>query len=131
MHRSTQLIIQLMIPLVVIAPLVTASRSLADQPGRPLLHTNQEDFVRHSNQESGWQQLLSEPQSVQLPRTPMDPFTVDLRDLLPVPFSHGNSPRMTTLPVGTIPAPGAAVILGLAGLLGVPGRRRRQRGGGR
>ncbi len=125
MHRSTQLMIPLMIHLVVIVPLVTASRTLADPPWRPLLHTNQEDLVRHSNQESGWEQLLGEPQPVLFPRTPMDPFAADLRALLPDPWSHGNSPRMTTLPVGNIPAPGAAVILGLAGLLGMPGRRRR------
>ena len=122
MHRSTKL----MIRLVVIVPLMTASRTLADPPGRLLLHTNQEDLVRHSNQESGWQQLLSEPQPVLLPSTVTAPFTVDLRDLLGDPWSHGNSPRLTTLPVGIIPAPGVMVVLGLAGLLGVPARRRRR-----
>ncbi len=122
MHRSTKL----MIHLVVIVPLMTASRTLADPPGRLLLHTNQEDLVRHSNQESSWQQLLSEPQPVLLPNPVTDPFAVDLGDLLPDPWSHGNSPRLTTLPVGIIPAPGAVVVLGLAGLLGVPARRRRR-----
>ncbi len=130
MHRSTQLMIPLMIHLAVIVPLVTASSTMADTPGGPLLHTNQEDLVRHSNQESGWQQLLGEPQSMLLPRTRMDPFAADLRDLLPDPWSHSNSPRMTTLPAGNIPGPGAAVMLGLAGLLGVRARRRRQRGRG-
>ena len=122
MHRSTKL----MIHLVVIVPLMTASRTLADPPGRLLLHTNQEDLVRHSNQESGWQQLLSERQLVFLPSTATNPFAVDLRDLLGDPWSHGNSPRLTTLPGATIPAPGALVVLGLAGLLGVPARRRRR-----
>ena len=122
MHRSTKL----MIHLVVIVPLMTASRTLADPPGRLLLHTNQEDLVRHSNQESGWQQLLSERQPVFLPSTATNPFAVDLRDLLGDPWSHGNSPRLTTLPGATIPAPGALVVLGLAGFLGVPARRRRR-----
>jgi len=124
MHRSTQL----MIRLVAIVPLVTASRTLADPTTGPLLlHTNQEDLLRHSNQESGWRGLLSEPQPVSLPITPMDHFAVDLRGLLPDPWSHGNSPRMTTIPVGNIPAPGAVVVLGLAGLLGLGARRRRPR----
>ncbi len=122
MHRSTKL----MIHLVVIVSLMTASRTLADPPGRLLLHTNQEDLVRHSNQESGWQQLLSERQPVFLPSTATNPFAVDLRDLRGDPWSHGNSPRLTTLPGATIPAPGALVVLGLAGLLGVPARRRRR-----
>ncbi len=122
MHRSTKL----MIHLVVIVPLMTASRTLADPAGRLLLHTNQEDLVRHSNQESGWQQLLSEQQPVLLPSMATRPFAVDLRDLLPDPWSHGNSPRLTTLPGGIIPAPGTVVVLGLAGLLGVPARRRRR-----
>ena len=126
MHRSTQPMIRLMIQLVVIVPLMTASPSLADPQGRLVLHTNQEDLVRHSNQESVWQQMLSEPQPLILRSTPMDPFAVDLRDLLP-PRLHGNSPRMTTLPVRNIPAPGAVVVLGLAGLLGLPARRRRPR----
>ncbi len=128
MHRSTNLTIRLMIHLVVIVPLMTASRTLADPPGRLLLHTNQEDLVRHSNQETGWQQLLSEPQTVLPPSPAMDPFAVDLRDLLRDPWSHGNSPRPTTLPVGIIPAPGTVVVLGLAGLLGVSARRRRRAG---
>ncbi len=126
MHRSTNLTIRLMIHRVVIVPLMPASPSLADPHGRLLLHTNQEDLVRHSNQESDWQQMLSQPQPLILPSTPMDRFAVDLRDLLP-PRSHGNSPRMTTLPVRNIPAPGAVVVLGLAGLLGLPARRRRPR----
>ncbi len=85
MHRSTNLMIRLMIHLVVIVPLMTASRTLADPAGRLLLHTNQEDLVRHSNQEGGWQQLLSEPQPVLLPNPVTDPFAVDLGDLLPDP----------------------------------------------
>ena len=124
MHRSTQL----MIRLVAIVLLVTASRTLADPPGHLLLHTNQEELLRHSNQESGWRQLVSEPQPVSLPIMPMDHFAMDLRGLLPDPWSHGNSPRLPTLPVGNIPAPGAAVVFGLAGLLlGVAARRRRPR----
>ena len=108
-------LISLMIQLVAIVPLMTASRTLADPPVRLLLHTNQGDLVRHLNQDGGWQQMLSEPQPVLLQSTPMDPFAVDLRDLLPDPWSHGNSPRMTTLPVRNIPAPGAVFVLGLAG----------------
>ena len=125
MHRSTQLMIQL----VAIMLLVTASPTLADSPGRVLLHTNQEDLVRHSNQESGWQQILSEPQPMMtyFPSPPTDLFEDRLRDLLPEPWSHGNSPRITTLPAGSIPTPGAVVLLGLAGLLGAPTRRRRPR----
>jgi MYXO-CTERM domain-containing protein len=123
MHRFTQLMIQL----VAIMLLVTASPTLADSPGRVLLHTNQEDLVRHSNQESGWQQILSEPRTMMnyFPSPPMDLTEARLRDLLPVPLSHGNSPRITTLPAGSIPTPGVMVLLGLAGLLGAPTRRRR------
>jgi len=125
MHRSTQPMMQL----VAIVLLVTASRLQADPPGHLFLHTNQEDLVRHSNQESGWQQVLSEPQPMMnfFASPPTDPFAPDLRDLLPDPWSHGNSPRITTLPAGSIPAPGAVVLLGLAGLLGGRTRRRRSR----
>jgi hypothetical protein len=125
MHRSTQLMIQL----VAIMLLVTASPTLADSSGRVLLHTNQEDLVRHSNQEGGWQQILSEPQPMMnyFPSPPMDLTEARLRDLLPVPWSHGNSPRITTPPAGSIPTPGAVVLFGLAGLLGAPNRRRRPR----
>jgi hypothetical protein len=124
MHRSTKPRIQL----AAIVLFVTAARTYAYAPGHLFLHTNQEDFVSHSNQESAWQQVLSEPQPMRnyFSNPPTDPFTADRRDLLSDPWSHGNSPRITTLPAGLIPAPGVVVLLGLAGLLGVPTRRRRR-----
>ena len=122
MQRSKQLLTRRVTQLVAIIPLTMASVSLAGPAGR-LLHTNQGDLVGHSNQEGTWAEMLNYPFPAALPSTPVDPFAIDLRDVL----SHGNSPsmpRMTTPHVGSIPAPATLSVLGLAGLL--PTGRRRQ-----
>ena len=123
MQRSKQLMIQL----AATVPLMAVSESLAVEPGRLDLHTNQGDWVSHSNQESRWHELLIDPPPLALPSTLAGPFGLDV----PGGWSHGNSPsmpmpivpRMTTPQVQSVPAPGTLVLLGLAGLL--PGRRRR------
>lgn len=124
MRRSMQFMIRLavLVPLVTVSP---AAHAYAPS-GRLVMHTNQGDLVRHSNQESHWFHIVFEPEPIVSPPPSalIDPSSIDWPGL----WAHGNSPRMPrmkTPPVNTIPAPGTVAVL--AALLGMPRRRRHSR----